>query len=88
MSDFNIVLNTSRIKLKKIHIYLNLLNILEKNNIEIEFQCRQGYCGSCRMRLLKGKIIYYKKPLAFLKKGEILPCCCYIMSNLEIQTII
>ncbi|RKW40809.1 MAG: (2Fe-2S)-binding protein, partial [Moraxella sp.] len=27
----------------------SLLDHLEKNNIHHEYQCRSGYCGSCRV---------------------------------------
>ena len=29
----------------------SLLAALESHNIDVEYQCREGYCGSCRLRL-------------------------------------
>ena len=26
----------------------SLLAALESHNVEVEYQCREGYCGSCR----------------------------------------
>ena len=51
----------------------------------VEFQCREGYCGSCRMRLLKGEVDYAETPLAFIQQGEILPCCCKARGEIEIE---
>ena len=31
-----------------------LLAALESHNINVEYQCREGYCGSCRTRLVSG----------------------------------
>ncbi|QCI20143.1 MAG: class I ribonucleotide reductase maintenance protein YfaE [Buchnera aphidicola (Brevicoryne brassicae)] len=56
----------------------SLLSILELNNIRVEYQCRSGYCGVCRIELIKGHIIYsIKQPIAaLLTKKDIFPCCC------------
>ena len=53
-----------------------LLEGLERNDHEVEFQCRAGYCGSCRKRLVSGKVRYLTEPLAYIARDEILPCCC------------
>ncbi|PHM63661.1 class I ribonucleotide reductase maintenance protein YfaE [Xenorhabdus ishibashii] len=63
----------------------NLLEALEHGKIQPEYQCRQGYCGSCRVRLVKGKVGYPCKPLAFVNEGEILPCSCYPLTDIEIE---
>ncbi|CAL4319721.1 Uncharacterized ferredoxin-like protein YfaE [Buchnera aphidicola (Periphyllus testudinaceus)] len=69
------------IKKKKI-----LLTTLLKKNIKIDYQCKEGYCGTCRIILLKGKILYFKKnTLASLQKNEILSCCCSVISNIIIK---
>ncbi len=31
----------------------NLLNTLEQS-VPVEYQCREGYCGACRVRLKRG----------------------------------
>ena len=54
----------------------SLLEALEYHGIPVEYQCRSGYCGSCRCRMTEGKVIYRQQPLALINKGEILPCCC------------
>ncbi|CAL4319774.1 class I ribonucleotide reductase maintenance protein YfaE [Buchnera aphidicola] len=68
---------------------LSLLNILIKNNIPIDYHCQKGYCGTCRVTLMKGKILYFKKyPLASLQKNEILTCCCKLLNNITIKLYI
>ena len=32
----------------------SLLAALESHNVAVEYQCREGYCGSCRTRKLTG----------------------------------
>ncbi|CNC72365.1 class I ribonucleotide reductase maintenance protein YfaE [Yersinia enterocolitica] len=63
----------------------NLLETLEYHQVPIEYQCRSGYCGSCRLRLLKGEVCYQQQPLAFIQTGEILPCCCQPKGDIEIE---
>lgn len=63
----------------------SLLTHLEKNNIHHEYQCRSGYCGSCRVKIKKGKVSYKDTPLAFIQPDEILLCCCRVESDIEID---
>ncbi|WP_348523864.1 class I ribonucleotide reductase maintenance protein YfaE [Endozoicomonas sp. G2_1] len=63
----------------------NLLECIEQANIEIEYHCRDGFCGACRVRLDSGQIAYPQgEPLAFVGEGEILPCCCIPMSDVKL----
>ncbi|MGL9769509.1 MAG: class I ribonucleotide reductase maintenance protein YfaE [Sodalis sp. (in: enterobacteria)] len=63
----------------------SLLDTLEAHQITVEFQCRSGYCGACRLRLLAGKVKYHQEPLAFINNGEILPCCCLPIGDIELE---
>lgn len=62
----------------------NLLGALEKTGHGVEYQCRQGYCGSCRVKLLAGRVSYAEMPMAFVLPNEILPCCCRVESDVRI----
>ncbi len=62
-----------------------LLQSLEAQNIEVHYHCREGYCGACRCRLLKGQVEYSVDPLAYVDDDEILPCCCHPLSDIEIE---
>lgn len=63
----------------------SLLESLESQNIDAHFQCREGYCGSCRAQLLEGNVHYTSEPLAWLNEGEILLCCCIPRSHLKLK---
>lgn len=63
----------------------NLLCALEAHQLPMEYQCREGYCGACRVRLRKGQVCYRNKPLAFVGEDEILPCCCQPVSDIELE---
>lgn len=70
-------------------IYLDkkqtLLECLEAENVEVHYHCRDGFCGACRVKLNNGVITYPNgEPLAFIGDGEILPCCCYPTTNIDI----
>ena len=56
------------------------------DQVLIEYQCRDGFCGSCRCKLLSGEVGYIKPTLAFLAKGEILPCSAIALSDIELCT--
>lgn len=85
MSRSVVILRSSGSRLECAKDHPNLLATLEANNLCVEFQCREGYCGSCRMRLLKGEVDYAETPLAFVQQGEILPCCCRAKGEIEIE---
>ena len=85
MSRSVVILRSSGSRLECAEDHPNLLTALEAHNVCVEFQCREGYCGSCRMRLLKGEVDYAETPLAFIQQGEILPCCCRAKGEIEIE---
>ena len=62
-----------------------LLNRLEQHGIYHEYQCRSGYCGSCRVKILDGRVSYDDFPLAFVAPGEILPCCCRVNEDIKVD---
>ncbi|BAH82928.1 class I ribonucleotide reductase maintenance protein YfaE [Candidatus Ishikawella capsulata] len=62
----------------------NLLSVLESHNFLITYNCLEGYCGCCKIRLLKGEVHYTKIPIAYVEPGEILPCCCCVIGDIEI----
>jgi len=62
-----------------------LLESLESQDIHVEYQCREGYCGSCRVNLLEGEVHYLEEPMAWIDDDEILPCCCIPKSPLRLQ---
>jgi ferredoxin len=63
----------------------SLLESLEAQQIQVPYQCREGYCGSCRTELLSGEVAYLSEPMAWINDNEILPCCCVPKSPLSIK---
>ena len=63
----------------------NLLESLEAQGVDMHYQCREGYCGSCRVKLLQGAVHYTLEPMAWLNDGEILTCCSVPKTDLKIQ---
>ena len=62
-----------------------ILQSIEQQKQDISYQCREGYCGACRCKLLSGTIKYLHEPLAFVRKGEFLPCCSIPTTDIEIE---
>ncbi|KUM51595.1 class I ribonucleotide reductase maintenance protein YfaE [Rheinheimera sp. EpRS3] len=62
-----------------------LLEALERKKLEVNFHCREGYCGACRCKLISGEVNYINEPLAFVRKGEFLPCCSVPVTDIEIE---
>lgn len=63
----------------------SLLAGLERTNHAVEYQCRSGYCGSCRVKLLSGSVAYRECPLALVLPNEILTCCCTVIEDIHID---
>jgi ferredoxin len=64
----------------------SLLDSLEAANIEMQYHCRQGFCGVCRTRLLEGEVHYLVDPLAYMHDGEVLTCCSAPRSNVKLES--
>ena len=85
MTDRTITLSANGRQLPCKPGHRNLLEVFEHHQVEVEYQCREGYCGSCRIKLINGTVEYSDKPLAFISDGEILPCCCMPVGDIEVE---
>lgn len=36
--------------------FASILELAEENGIDIQYECRQGFCGTCKIKLLSGKV--------------------------------
>ena len=63
-----------------------LLEVMELRSIPVQSHCRDGFCGTCRTRLIKGEVDYFIEPLAYIDDDEVLPCCCKTHSTVQIST--
>ncbi|MEZ0232359.1 MAG: class I ribonucleotide reductase maintenance protein YfaE [Methylophilaceae bacterium] len=66
-------------------LHETLLDGLERTGHEVEYQCRSGYCGMCRVKLLHGDVRYLEPPLAFVAYDEVLPCCCVPIADITVD---
>lgn len=62
-----------------------ILNALEREKVESHFHCRDGFCGACRCKLIKGDVHYEISPLAYVGDDEILTCCSVPITDIEID---
>ena len=63
----------------------SILGCASKNKLSLESGCRTGACGSCAIRLLRGKVRYTREPQFPLKSNEILPCVCVPETDLIVD---
>jgi len=61
-----------------------LLVQLERAGVIVEYQCREGFCSSCSLQLLRGHVDYAVEPLAWVQSGYLLACCAFVKSDIEI----
>jgi ferredoxin len=54
----------------------SLLDSMEENDVPMEYNCRGGYCGLCKLKLTAGKVVWVQDSLVPLNDGEVLACCC------------
>lgn len=65
----------------------SLLDSLEAQEIQAPYNCRAGYCGSCKVKLLQGEVNYLDQGLVDLKDEEILTCICVPKTHIEIELL-
>jgi uncharacterized protein len=53
----------------------SLLDLAEARGLSPEFSCREGNCGTCRTRILRGAVTYTKTPSYKTRVDEALICC-------------
>lgn len=66
----------------------SLLDGLLRTGHDVNYQCKEGYCGSCRLRVQGSShaITYQQPPLAMLAEDELLPCCCQVQGVVKLST--
>jgi uncharacterized protein len=53
----------------------SLLDLAEARGLKPDFSCRGGSCGTCRTRILAGKVAYATQPSFEVAQDEALICC-------------
>ncbi|WP_144638951.1 pyridoxamine 5'-phosphate oxidase family protein [Bordetella genomosp. 13] len=53
----------------------SLLELAEQRGLEPQYGCREGNCGTCRTRIVKGSVAYARTPEFDVPDDEALICC-------------
>ena len=59
----------------------SLLEFAETHGLTPKYGCRNGQCGSCKVKLLSGKVTYEQAIEHELDEGELLLCCAVPAEN-------
>ncbi|WP_317619322.1 2Fe-2S iron-sulfur cluster-binding protein [Laspinema sp. D2d] len=66
-----------------------ILEIAEREGIELDSSCRGGTCGTCKQKLLSGEVRYENEPQALSngdrQQGYILACSAHPIGPVEID---
>ncbi len=52
----------------------NLLEFAEANDLNPDYSCRQGVCGTCMCKIREGEVEYLETPSAEIAEGSVLIC--------------
>ncbi|MDC0534572.1 2Fe-2S iron-sulfur cluster-binding protein [Francisellaceae bacterium] len=63
----------------------NVLENILLDKKEIRFQCKNGFCGNCRCKLISGEICYQKPKIGNTQSDEILVCIAKALDNLVLE---
>lgn len=63
-----------------------ILEQLEKQGIQINYSCRAGICGCCRLKLIKGKVRSLKKS-DIIQNNSLLACSSIPIDNIELSEV-
>lgn len=64
----------------------SLLEFAESQGIDVDFQCREGECGTCETRLISGDLEYRAEPQVVLGPGYCLMCISVPKSDVTLES--
>lgn len=66
-----------------------VMKILEENNIEINTECKAGFCGQCKCEAVNPEAVTHNDDvIVSLGSSEILPCSASIRDGHELELIL
>jgi len=68
--------------------YDNILDMAKTNGIEIEADCQAGICGTCKIKMLSGKVemdVQDGLDDEDIRQNMILPCVAVPLSDLVLE---
>jgi len=63
----------------------SILEFLESKGVEVHAECRGGYCGACRCKLVEGDVEIGDNAIGFVNDDEILTCSTKAKGNIKIR---
>ena len=63
----------------------NLLDLAQRHDLDVEWGCRSGSCGSCEVRVIAGTVRYAQKPDHEVAPGNCLLCVGCPVGPLELE---
>jgi ferredoxin-NADP reductase len=63
----------------------SLLELAEQNRVPLEFGCRAGSCGQCRVMIAAGRVKHAKQPGVELVDGECLACIAQPQGDVVVE---
>lgn len=62
-----------------------VLEIADSMGIPLPRECRNGFCGACRTKLISGAVEQSKSAIAYHDEDEFLACCSKPVTPIKIQ---
>ncbi|MCY9873815.1 2Fe-2S iron-sulfur cluster-binding protein [Vibrio barjaei] len=63
-----------------------IMDALERSKVRYDVECRSGYCGTCRCRLIEGTVDYDSHPIARFSDNDLLICIAKPTSNVVVES--
>lgn len=85
---YNIEFRQSQKTLEWDDRFESILELAEENDIDIDYECRQGFCGTCKVRLLSGQVdmeVEDGLEEQDIQEGFILTCVAVPLSDIVLE---
>lgn len=63
----------------------SLLDLAEQGGVRLEYGCRAGSCGQCRVMITAGRVVHAKRPGVELVDGECLSCIARPVGDVVVE---
>lgn len=63
-------------------------SLIDSGVDDINYMCRDGYCGYCKCDKGSGEVYYKEEPMVILKNNEFLPCVAIPRGDVVFKSIL
>lgn len=64
-----------------------ILEFLKEKNEKLNYECQDGYCGSCRCKLISGEVEKNINDIGYHEEDEVLICTSKPKTNISLKRI-